>query len=206
MPKVFWSNMSKADRDLPDSILLKKHLLGDSNAYNILFKRYYDSLFRYTLKNTGNYEVAEELIMDVMLRLWQLRTEITIDTDLRPYLQRSIKNAIYNHHRKKILATVSLDQLVPEIIQTPITAEDRLKYIELEKLYKQKLTELSPQRQKVFRMSREENMTYPQIAKHLDLSVNTVENYMVASLSFFRKHLKEYTDHIVLLTITLMFY
>ena len=99
-----------------------------------------------------------------------------------------------------------MDQLVPEIIQTPITAEERLKYIELEKLYNQKLTELSPQRQKVFRMSREENMTYPQIAKRLDLSVNTVENYMVASLSFFRKHLKEYTDQIVLLVITLLFF
>ncbi|SDF55677.1 RNA polymerase sigma-70 factor, ECF subfamily [Mucilaginibacter pineti] len=198
--------MSKADRDLPDSILLKKHLLGNADAYNILFKRYYDSLFRYTLKNVDNYEVAEELIMDVMLRLWQMRAEITIDTDLRPYLQRSVKNAIYNHHRKKILATISIDQIIPEIIQTSATAEDKVKYIELEKLYKQKLNELSPQRQKVFRMSREENMTYPQIAKHLDLSVNTVENYMVASLSFFRKHLKEYTDQIVLLVITLLFF
>lgn len=135
-------------------------------------------------KSLGDIESAEELTMDVLLRLWQKKEEIEIDTNLRPYLYRAIKNAIFNHCRKKILKTVPME-LVPEQA-TPITtaADDQLKYTELEKIYYHNLSQLSPQRQKVFCMRREENMTYNQIAKDLGLSTNTVENYMVASLSF----------------------
>lgn len=190
---------------MPDKVLLAKHRNGERGAFDILFKRYYQSLFNYAHKILGNFEIAEELTMDVLLRLWQKQNEIILEGDIQPYLKRSVKNAIYNHHRKKILDTITIDEFIPQIIQSPGAADDTLKHGELEKLYLKKLSELSPQRQKVFRMSREENMTYAQIAKKLDLSVNTVENYMVASLSFFRKHLKEYADHIIILIIAFLF-
>ncbi|MES2060729.1 MAG: RNA polymerase sigma-70 factor [Bacteroidota bacterium] len=198
--------MSKVTKDLPDKILLEKHLLGDAAAFDAIFKRYYDPLFNYAKKVVNETEVAEELTMDVLLRLWQKKEAIAIDSDLRPYLYRAIKNATFNHYRKKVLQTVPIE-LVPE--QTaPVTtaADDQLKYTELEKIYYYNLNQLSPQRQKVFRMSREQNMTYNQIAKDLDLSINTVENYMVASLSFFRKNLKEHADHIAIIIVTSFFY
>jgi RNA polymerase sigma-70 factor (family 1) len=198
--------MSKVIKDLPDKILLEKHRQGDAAAFDVIFKRYYDPLFNYAKKALNDIEIAEELTMDVLLRLWQKKEEIEVDTDLRPYLYRSIKNAAFNHYRKKILKTVPMD-LVSEQV-TPITtaADDQLKYAELEKIYYYNLNQLSPQRQKVFRMSREQNMTYKQIAKDLDLSINTVENYMVASLSFFRKNLKEHADHIAIIIVTSFFY
>ncbi|EHQ29587.1 RNA polymerase, sigma-24 subunit, ECF subfamily [Mucilaginibacter paludis DSM 18603] len=197
--------MSRAIQNLPDKVLLAKHRNGERGAFDILFKRYYQSLFNYAYKILGNFEIAEELTMDVLLRLWQKQNEIILEGDIQPYLKRSVKNAIFNHHRKKILDTITIDEFIPQIIQAPGAADDTLKHDDLQKLYLKKLSELSPQRQKVFRMSREENMTYAQIAKKLDLSVNTVENYMVASLNFFRKHLKEYADHIVILIIALLF-
>lgn len=193
--------MGGASNGLPDKILFEKHLQGDPAAFDILFKRYYDSLLRYAMKNTDNFEAAEELTMDVMLRVWQKQDTIAVDADLRPYLQRAVKNAIFNYHRKKILATVSITEEIPVIAANYANPDDRFKYAELEKLYQQKLGELSPQRQKVFRMSREENMTYAQIAKQLGLSVNTVENYMVASLKFFREQMSEYTDYMAVFVI-----
>ena len=195
-------------KDLPDAVLLEKHKNGSTAAFDLLFKRYYSSLYRYALKNIRDTFVAEEMVMDVMLGLWKKQGDISIETDLGPYLYRSVKNALYNHYRKKIMATVELDeQLEAEVVKSR-PSDDALVYAELEEIYREKLNQLSPARRKVFQMSREENKTYAEIASDMNLSVNTVENYMVAALSFFRQHIKEHADftlflllapHIVLL-------
>ena len=198
--------MSKVIKDLPDKILLEKHRLGDAAAFDIIFKRYYDPLFNYAKKIVRDAEVAEELTMDVLLRLWQKKEAIETVSSLRPYLYRAIKNATFNHYRKKVLDTVPIELIPEQAAYATAAADDQLKYAELEKIYYQNLNQLSPQRQKVFRMSREENMTYNQIAKDLGLSTNTVENYMVASLSFFRKNLKEHADRISIIIVATFFY
>jgi len=181
-------------KDLPDAVLLEKHKNGSPAAFDLLFKRYYAALYRYALKNSKDTFVAEELVMDVMLGLWKKQGDISIETDLGPYLYRSVKNALYNHYRKKIMATVELDeQLETEVVKSR-PADDALVYAQLEEIYREKLSQLSPARRKVFQMSREENKTYAEIASDMNLSVNTVENYMVAALSFFRQHIKEHAD------------
>jgi RNA polymerase sigma-70 factor (ECF subfamily) len=143
--------------------------------------------------------------MDVMLSLWKKKGNIKVEQDLKAYLFRCIKNAIYNHYRKKILPTVSLEFIPEDHGLTSKGADYELDSKELEKIYREKLGQLSPQRRKVYEMSREEDMTYSEIARDMDLSVNTVENYMVASLSFFRKHLKEHADYTLVLIFSLFF-
>lgn len=198
--------MSNRISELPDNLLLEKYRNGNTSAYNILFKRYFDSLYQYALKNLKDSFIAEELIMDVMLGLWKKKGEIEIENDLKAYLYRSVKNAIYNHYRKKILPTVSLELVQDNHSLTHNNIDQELNRKELENLYHQKKSQLSPQRRRVYELSREENMTYAEIAKDMDLSVNTVENYMVASLSFFRKHLKEHADFTLLFFISLFFF
>ncbi|HWW42181.1 RNA polymerase sigma-70 factor [Pedobacter sp.] len=197
--------MAKTLKDLPDPILLKKYSEGNTSAYNVLFKKYFDALYGYALKNVKDRCAAEELVMDVMLSLWKKKGDIQVEQDLKAYLFRCIKNAIYNHYRRKILPTVSLELIPEDHGLTSKGADYDLDSKELEKIYREKLGQLSPQRRKVYEMSREEDKTYSEIAKDMDLSVNTVENYMVASLSFFRKHLKEHADYTLVLIFSLFF-
>lgn len=198
--------MAKVTKDLSDNLLLEMYKEGNAMAYNVLFKRYYDSLYGYALKNVKEFGVAEELTMDVMLGLWKKKGEIKVEHNLKAYLYRSIKNAIFNYYRKKVLSTVSIDSITETIALTSKPADYALDSKELESLYHEKLNLLSPQRRRVYEMSREENMSYSEIAKKLDLSINTVENYMVASLSFFRKQLNEHADFTLALVIALMFF
>lgn len=196
--------MHKTFDDLTDKILVDKFREGDAKAYDVLFKRYYTTFYKYALKNVRDTFIAEELAMDVMLGLWKNKGNVYIDQDLQGYLYRATKNALYNHYRKKILATVSMDAVNEETTASDVkSGYDSLQSSDLEKIYQQKLKELSPQRRKVYQMSREENKTYSEIAADLNLSVNTVENYMVASLSFFRKHLQEHVDLTLVLMISL---
>jgi len=198
--------MSKITHDLSDKLLLEKYRNGNTAAYNVLFKRYYDALYSYALKNLKDSCVAEELIMDVMMGLWKKKGEINIEDDLKAYLYRSVKNAIYNYYRKKILPTVSLELVREHITLTSRDIDHELSSKELESFYRHKLSQLSPQRRKVYELSRDQDMTYAEIANSLGLSVNTVENYMVASLSFFRKQLNEHADFTLLIALSVLFY
>lgn len=80
---------------------------SDSGVFTIVFERYFHRLYRYTLHYVREEEIAEELAMDVMVRLWQKRHAIRAEPYLTPYLYRFIKNAIYDHWKKKALETVS---------------------------------------------------------------------------------------------------
>ncbi|WP_282456206.1 sigma factor-like helix-turn-helix DNA-binding protein [Chitinophaga sedimenti] len=72
-------------------------------------------------------------------------------------------------------------------------ADSRIRHNELHEVYHEKLNALSQQRQKVFKLSRHDNLSHAEIARELDLSLFTVKNHIKASLSYFRDELKDIT-------------
>lgn len=188
--------------ELPDQLLLEQSAEGSEAAFNVLFRRYFNKLYLYTLSFTKDDVIAEELVMDVMLRLWMKQGDITVQDSLSPYLFRAVKNALINHWRKKAVQTSTLEVNYSDAR----SADHDLLSSELDSFYNRQLEALSPQRKKVFELSRHENMSYPQIANALNLSVKTVEHHISASLSAFRKNLKSLSDATILLIILFHFF
>lgn len=174
----------------------------DLRAYNELFVRFYHRMLHLASRYVGDTMKAEELCMDQLFYLWTKRREITINHNFSGYLFRSIRNRVIDHLRKNIPAETSLDELKDtHLLDCP--ADSRMLTIEVEQAYRLALDELSPQRREVFTLSREENLTYSEIAQRMNLSVNTVENYMVAALGCIRKNMKEYAPTSVIVLICL---
>ena len=193
-----------AFKDLPDLTLIEECRKGNSKAFDTLFKRYFNKLYKYTCYHVKDTQLAEELVMDLMLWLWNKRESIEVKGSLSAYLFRAVKNAIYNHFRRNELITTSIELEPVETVADTLT-DDQLSKKELDEQYKINLTRLTPQRQKVFRLSREEDMTYTEIAAHLNLSVKTVEAHMTASLQFMRNSLKDYSELITILIFIKLF-
>ena len=187
-------------QQLSDKELLQLCSNDNLCAYNELFDRYYPKLYRLSLRYVKDIMTAEELSMDLLYVLWQKRKSLVIKNDVSAYIFRSIRNLVIDHLRKNIPETTSIDLICEnEYIADNYTDNDLL-YHEVQSVYQQKLKKLSPQRRKVSQLSREENMTYLEIAREMDLSVNTVENYMVVALATLRKGMSEYA------TIALLIY
>lgn len=186
--------------EYPDDVLIAECRKGNRKAFDQLFKRYFHKIHKYAVHHTGNPELAEELTMDLMVWLWKKKDVLEVKGDLSSYLFRAIKNAIYNHFRKTELDTTSLDEVFIDTIAYQ-NAESTLAEQEIGACYRTSLEQLTPQRRKVFQLSREEDMSYSEIASHLNLSVKTVESHISASLQFLRKRFKEYADLIILIII-----
>jgi RNA polymerase sigma-70 factor (family 1) len=158
----------------------------DLRAYKELFRRFAPKLYKQAAGYLKDSMVAEELVMDLLLNIWLKRHEQIMQGDVASYLFRSTRNQVLKHLRKNIPATIGFDSLPEDLVSDQQQADHKLVAADNLRLYENSLLQLSPQRRKVFRLSREENLSYAEIAAEMNLSVNTVENYMVAALKTLR--------------------
>lgn len=197
--------MMQTLQELSDNMLLEECRQNNVKAYDVLFDRYSARLYHYALKYIREEAVAEETMMDVMVWIWEKRHQLDRDIRLAPYLFRAIKNAVIKVMTRKSPAILPLDETFDNpLSSSPYEADHLIHCHELRETYEEKLGELSRQRQLVFRLSRQENMSHAEIAKETNLSLFTVKNHIKASLSHFRQHLKDHMDTISILVVWLL--
>lgn len=117
------------------------------------------------MRHLNDKALAEELVMDVLFWLWQKRHEIGFVENLQAYLFRATRNAVIDCFRKRSAELVSLEEAAMEKIADTRMADYHLKNTEQQHRYQQILEQLSPQRKRIFKMSREEELSYAEIAK-----------------------------------------
>jgi RNA polymerase sigma-70 factor (family 1) len=182
--------MAKALQELSDSELLQRCAKDDLRAFNILFDRYAPKLYKLGMRYLKDHSAVEELSMDLLYNIWERRHSLQVEGQLSAYLFRGMHNKSISHMRKTTPQMMDIES-VPEKFLVVKSSEHDLLFRESENKFRRDLKRLSPQRRKVFELSRDHDLSYKRIAKELNLSLNTVENHMVAALSFLRKHYKE---------------
>lgn len=162
----------------------------DINAYNELFRRYSKKVFATCQYYLHDPIASEEIALDIMFWLWNKRHSTSIHKDLSAYLHRASRNAIISYRRKQHSEVILVHQEELESGQIGSRSADyNLRCMEGKQHYENLLAGLSPKRKAVFLLSREEGLSYQQIAAKTKLSVNTIENYMVAVLKYFRQEI-----------------
>lgn len=176
-----------------DSELLVHWQQGNQQAFDLLFERHFNKLLQFCRKYLAERELAEELVMDVMLRLWQRRDHLSAEASLSAYLFQSVKNAVIDQLRKRSLKTLSVEDVHTGRLITP-SVEDHYCAAQLQQAYQESLTRLSPKRKVVFELSRHEGKSYKEISVETGVSISTVKQHMTSSLSTIRELMKTHTD------------
>ena len=160
--------------------------------FEVLFKLHYRNLCAYAYLFLKDADTSEDTVQEVFFKLWKSKEKISIETSLKSYLFRSVRNGCLNviEHLKVRDGYNERQTKGYESEQQPII--DPAIVNELEQKIKESIYKLPPERRKIFMMSRYEGLKYREIAEELSISVKTVENQMCQALSFLREHLKEY--------------
>lgn len=162
---------------------------GDDAAFTEIYHRYFDLLYTRAYKVLGMEQGADDAVQEVFLSLWKYRANLKID-NLGGYLHQSVRNAVVRsirHQQADMTLRRRLGEATAQLAQTP-TATAEAEYREtLARL----INSLPPDQQKIYRLSRDEEFTYTEIAKELDISVKTVEKKMSATLKVLRKGVKQ---------------
>lgn len=171
--------------------LMRRIADSDQKAFNVLFERYRDRLFNYLHKITKSKETAEEIVLDVFLKIWIGRSAVTEIDNFEAFLFRVARNKALDFlrwvQRSRLQQMDLWDRMVE--LKSQDTADLRILYSDTASRIQNAIDHLSPQRRLVFQLSRDHGLTYEQIATRLHLSTHTVRNHLAASLQFIRTHL-----------------
>ncbi|MCC3155643.1 RNA polymerase sigma-70 factor [Hymenobacter sp. 15J16-1T3B] len=161
---------------------------GDGEAFmQALFKGYYRPLGNVIYRVVQDRAVAEDLLQDVFMRVWHNRETLVITTTYKAYLYRAAMNAALRHaeRRKRQVGWDEASFVEP----ARDTTAEQLDAQDAEQLVAVALEALPPQCRAVFLMSRQEGLSYQQIAEALDVAPKTVENQMGKALRIMRDKL-----------------
>lgn len=177
-------------KQVSDAELLQLCVDNDMRAYNTLFDRYVAKLHRMGLRYIKDECVIEELASDILFSIWLRRHVLKIETSFSAYLFQAMHHKAVDYLRKHVVDRVSIHELSEDTLATDIATDTSILLKDTQYDYHSTLSQLSPQRQKVFRLSREYNMSYAEIASEMNISTNTVKNHINAALHFLRRQMK----------------
>lgn len=168
---------------------------GDESAFREVF-RMYSPLFSYIIqKVTGDASLIPDYLQDAFLKIWLNRDQLITIHDPRKWAMQIVYRLCFNHLKHKQVQQKHADWVASDNgLQRPAdhnAVEKELFHKETAQALKSVILQLPPQTQKVYRLSREEQMDIQQIAECLKLSPQTVKNTLCRGIKMIRMLLKE---------------
>lgn len=156
---------------------------NDDHAFGQLYIAYFYNLQKFANSIIKNRELAEEIVSDVFIKIWQSRANLIKVENLKLYLYISTKNTALNylsrHFRKKIISLDEMSLNIPAVSYNPenlMITNEAVKKIEFA------IQNLPLRCRLIFKLAKEDGLKYNDIAKLLNISVNTIDNQMAIAL------------------------
>jgi len=168
--------------------LASRLIIGDIEAFNEIYQRYFHPVYCNALKITREVPVAEDVLQEVFITLWEKRQTIDAEKSLAGWLFILCYHKSINILRKKLR-----ESLLSEKLQQPeeYSMEEEIRYGTQWKILENALSCLSPQRRRVFELCKLQGKTYEEAAMELRISKYTVKEYLSGAIA----SIKEYTLH-----------
>ncbi len=169
---------------------------GNRKAFECIYRRYWPRLFDAAFRRLQSKEAAEEIVQDLFTYLWFKREAITLDYSFATYINVALKYRVFNYIRNEVSRqkNIQLAQQALPVYENAVS--DRIAYDELSVLIEKEINKLPEKCRLVFTLSRNDNFSFKEIAKELNISISTVEKHIGKALKILRTNLK---DHIALL-------
>lgn len=165
---------------------------GDQKTFQSIVYKYSNPLLTFSVGFVRKYEIAEEIVSDAFVTLWDQRHKINEIRDLKSYLYILVRNASISYLRKlNGHKEIHIDD-IQEYYALPVSGPETEDFTEeiLTQLNKA-IEELPPKCKMVFTLAKIQGMKYKEIAEILDISVKTINNHVANALVHISQSLKD---------------
>jgi RNA polymerase sigma-70 factor (family 1) len=187
-----------------EDILIKEINRDSTEAFSMIFCTYYQDLVLFAGTYIKDLAECEDIVQLIFQNLWSNRSELTIESSLKSYLLKAVRNeCLDNLKHKQIVNEYISHQLSISTVAINDT-ENYILYSELNEKLQDALYSLPPMDREIFNMSRFKNMKYKEIADKYNISIRTVEVHIAKVLKFLNSTLKDFYLVIILLYLILL--
>lgn len=165
---------------------------SDEAAFSAIYERYYREIYNFIFTFLKQKQLAEEVLQETFLTIWVQRGKIDPYQPLEPLLFTICRRKVLDNFRR-ITSTEALKQQLLRTMQGMANdTEEAIFYNDTFAFANNAVERLPRQQQLVFKLSREEGLSYDEIAERTHLSKNTVRNHLVAALKTLKLHFEEH--------------
>jgi RNA polymerase sigma-70 factor (family 1) len=167
---------------------------SDDRSFSELYDATYDALMRYALYIVHDQNAAADILQDVYMKVWQIRSDIDPERSLRALMYQMVRNYALNHERqKKRHAAEEVEADHPSVGFEMLT-DERIDADSLQERIEQWIDQMPERRREAFMLSRYEGLSHEEIAALMSLAPKTVNNHIVLALRHIRQQLLEYNN------------
>lgn len=173
-----------------DSILVHDLIRDDISAFDLLYKKYAEKLYMFVLKYLKSEEEAEEMVQSVFVKVWENRRNLKHELSFKSYLFTIAYNSICKVFRRRKYLQRAIEEAL--YLNSDITDETREcidRKSDLERIM-QIINTIPEKQREIFIKSKLENIPTKEIAKEMDMSPGTIDNYVSKSLKYIKQVLK----------------
>jgi RNA polymerase sigma-70 factor (ECF subfamily) len=179
---------------MDDNLQNEKELLlrvadGDQRAYRILFDRYWDLMYANALHFTKSPEWAKDLAQEIFMKIWIMRDKLPAVQRFEAFLFTVSKNMILDELRKLQLSNKHTEFFETYFTEAESDTAQKTELKDLEKELNKAIEQLPLQMQTAFKLSRFEGLTHEQIARQMNITRVTSQNYIARAILNIRKYL-----------------
>jgi RNA polymerase sigma-70 factor (ECF subfamily) len=190
------SSAGRASGDEPrtDRELVYAARVGDTAAFDALFYRYRDGIFRLGLAITKDPSAAEEIVVDAFARAHRALARLEPDDSLRPWLYRVAVNLSYNRRPRKNIVLSSLDDAADLALANEESPSSLAEQAEQRRLVLAAVDLLGPKHRVVVVLHYLNGLNLAEIAEVMDCPVGTVKSRLHYALRRLRTHLAAHPE------------
>jgi RNA polymerase sigma-70 factor (ECF subfamily) len=185
----------RATRDRTELEWIERIRASDERAFEALFRAYVDSLCSFAYSYTESRSAAQEIVQDLFCRLWEHRDSLDVPRNVNAYLYGAVRNRAINylrtcHVERALRRRLLRAEEVQKAAGESVLAEDELNAQELAAAVERAVGEMTVRCREVFTLTRDQHLSYAEVAAVLHISPKTVEIHMGRALAFLRQRLK----------------
>lgn len=159
-----------------------------------LFREYEHRLYVFIMKILRSDATAKDIIQDVFLKLWIIRSKLPEIENINAFLYRLTENRVYDHLRATATRQEYRQAIWDQIQRANNNEEEILEKKEFHSIIRDAIRNLPPQRRIVYLLNKDEGLKQKEIAEKLQLSPNTVRNHLAEALRQIGSYVKKNTS------------
>ena len=172
-----------------DKALATLLVQGDMGAFDDIYWKYQRAIYQNSLRITRDETIAQDIVQEVFISLWEKRKSINPDLPLAGWLFVSSYNRSITILKNKLRESRIFDQLTVEDMETemaPEISELQLKVLETA------ISLLSPQKRRVFELCKLQGKSYEEAAIEMQISKHTVKEYLSEAVSSIKEYVRQH--------------
>lgn len=172
------------DRMVEDEVLVVQFQAERQDAFDELMKRYKQRIYAYLLRSVKNYEDAEELTIEVFVKVYRALKDWKPQARFSTWLYKIARNLAIDYHRAQSRRqtfslddeNLSLDE--PTAVDLQSNPEWRAEERDRHRIIRAAIDQLSPNQKAVFTLKNYEGLQIKEIADVLGMAEGTVKIHL----------------------------